>query len=490
MVLPRSCLRKSFHSLAGCMAAALSCTHAANAADVAFPEAVGRWAAATRDSDRIDRHSIALPPYLQGRCRDRLNVTRDSSHPGATLVVTNCDDSGAGSLRDTIAAAVSGDTIDLTQLTCSTITLTSAMIRVLQDDLAINGPGAATLAIDGGGALSQFAHYGQGTFSLDGITLSNGYYSSQAQYAGGGCLYSAANVTIGNSLITQCSLQGHVAEGGAIWTRGDLTLVNTVVTRNRVNGTSFSSAGGAYVIGDLTMQYSTIANNVASNVPQGSGQHSVGGGVHTFGNVLIQNSTISGNQAKNVAGLVFEADMNTTPSATIVNSTISENSATEGGPFGGAYTAIPLTLYNTTIAFNSNSGQGCSGLFAYNAPVILQSSILSDNVSIDLLLRGTATVSGANNLINNADTVPADTIRDCPQLGPLADNGGITLTHMPRSTSPAVDAGNNRMGLTYDQRGTTFPRIFGANADIGAVEWQGGADEQIFNSGFESICDQ
>lgn len=484
--------------LACCMAAALSCagTKAISADPLSSPSAPDQpniysegWSEGTRrGSDRIGRLSVVLPSYLRRQHIASPSAAHGitSPHRASTLEVTNCDDAGTGSLRDTVASAASGDTVDLSQLTCSTITLTSAYIQVLQDDLSITGPGAASFTIDGAGAFSQFAHYGNGTFSLDGLTLANGYYAAQQDGGGGACIFSAANVAIQNSVISQCFLQGHVVSGGAIATVGDLALVNTVITGNRANGTAFSSGGAALVLGDLTVQYSTIADNIASNVPPAAGQHSVSGGLHSLGNVLIQNSTISGNQAKNVAALVLEA-YNNAPTALIINSTISGNVATNGGLFGGAYTAIPLSLYNSTIAFNS--GRGCSGLYAFNAPVTLQSSILADNVSLDLLLHGTATVSGAHNLINNAAVVPPDTIRDCPLLGPLADNGGATLTHMLRSSSPAIDTGSNSMVVADDQRGSGFPRMFGAGVDIGAVEWQGGADERIFHSGFESICD-
>jgi hypothetical protein len=61
-----------------------------------------------------------------------------------------------------------------------------------------------------------------------------------------------------------------------------------------------------------------------------------------------------------------------------------------------------------------------------------------------------------------------------PALGPLADNGGPTLTHAPQSGSPAINAGDNATvtanNLTTDQRG--FARISGGTVDIGAVEIQ------------------
>jgi hypothetical protein len=61
-------------------------------------------------------------------------------------------------------------------------------------------------------------------------------------------------------------------------------------------------------------------------------------------------------------------------------------------------------------------------------------------------------------------------------LGPLADNGGATLTHALLPESPAIDAGSAE-GLTADQRG--FPRHLdllplsngGDASDIGAFEY-------------------
>ena len=67
---------------------------------------------------------------------------------------------------------------------------------------------------------------------------------------------------------------------------------------------------------------------------------------------------------------------------------------------------------------------------------------------------------------------PLDTVLD-----PLADNGGLTLTHALAAGSPAIDAGNNDFSvdaggaaLTTDQRGAGFLRISDVNADIGAFE--------------------
>src|SRR5688572_3001426 len=67
----------------------------------------------------------------------------------ATRVVGNCNDSGAGSLRAVVAAAASGDVIDLRPLACSQILLTSGSITVPQASLTILGRTRYGLTIDG-----------------------------------------------------------------------------------------------------------------------------------------------------------------------------------------------------------------------------------------------------------------------------------------------------------------------------------------------------
>jgi len=56
-------------------------------------------------------------------------------------------------------------------------------------------------------------------------------------------------------------------------------------------------------------------------------------------------------------------------------------------------------------------------------------------------------------------------------LGPLADNGGPTMTHALLAGSTAIDAGANPAGLLNDQRGFGFARTAGAGTDIGAYEY-------------------
>jgi hypothetical protein len=59
-------------------------------------------------------------------------------------------------------------------------------------------------------------------------------------------------------------------------------------------------------------------------------------------------------------------------------------------------------------------------------------------------------------------------------LGPLQNNGGPTLTHLPLSNSPAIDAGDPNFTPPpfHDQRGSCCYRVFGRRMDVGSVETQ------------------
>jgi hypothetical protein len=72
-----------------------------------------------------------------------------------------------------------------------------------------------------------------------------------------------------------------------------------------------------------------------------------------------------------------------------------------------------------------------------------------------------------NTLLASNDPSDGDSFAD-PKLGPLANNGGPTLTMALLPGSPAIDAGNTSLAPATDQRG--FPRPAGLAADIGAYE--------------------
>jgi len=108
-----------------------------------------------------------------------------TGRPFGAIPVTSCADDGSpGTLRSAVAAAASGDTLDLTELTCGTITLLTGQIEVHLDDLTLTGPGADVLTIDGNDNGRVFHHDGVGTLTLGGMTITHGVARSVVAQAG------------------------------------------------------------------------------------------------------------------------------------------------------------------------------------------------------------------------------------------------------------------------------------------------------------------
>jgi hypothetical protein len=435
--------------------------------------------------------------------------SRDITAAPPPIVVENCEDDGAGSLRAAIATAPDGATIDLTLLGCSVISLTTGHIAIAQSDLRLIGPGAAALSIDAGTASSVLRHAGTGTLAIDGLTIAQGSYGS-TDAPKGGCIYSAGSVELTNVAVSACTLEGldgsSSALGGAIYTRGDLELANSVVSSSKAHGTvpgSGGFGGGLYVAGDLVAFDSTVRDNQAYGAPisnsAGGGVFVVGtasltrttvsyngafgaGGVYTLGNVTVDSSTISENSASSAAGMrAAYVDDGTT--ATIVNSTIAANHSF--GSVGGLNLLVAATISNSTIAFN-DANNGLSGLLMSGPTLELESTIIADNTRAgdapdDFAGFGSPVITGQDNLVvASTDPMPPGTITSDPMLGDLGDYGGPTKTIALLDASPAIDAGNDIAGLDRDQRG--FARVGGARADIGAFERQ---VDTIFSDGFD-----
>jgi len=94
--------------------------------------------------------------------------------PATTILVTNTNDSGSGSLRNALAIANDGDTIDFDpSLNGQTITLTSGQL-VVDKSVTISGPGANHLAVDGNANDRIFAITPGETVIISGLTITNG----------------------------------------------------------------------------------------------------------------------------------------------------------------------------------------------------------------------------------------------------------------------------------------------------------------------------
>src|SRR4030095_8595719 len=95
--------------------------------------------------------AVASPRANQGSMR------LSNALPATIIVVTNTNDNGPGSLRDALAVANDGDTIDATGVS-GTILLTSGELQITHN-VTINGPGAGSLAVDGNHTFRVFENF-------------------------------------------------------------------------------------------------------------------------------------------------------------------------------------------------------------------------------------------------------------------------------------------------------------------------------------------
>ena len=405
-----------------------------------------------------------------------------ASRPAATTPVTTCaDDGSAGSLRSVLDAVISGDTVDLSALTCSTITLADGALETQADDLRLLGPSTQRLTIDGNAQDRVMLHLASGTLTVENLDIANGFQVSSGTDIGyAGCLGSAGDITLINSNVRNCTAIGVGSYGGAV-VAGLLTMRNSTITGNTAFGdhptnTTASYGGGAFVYG-VDILDSTISGNIAKGTDNFPLTHfEIGGGLFIAGGGRIERSTISDNLAYRYGGgLANEDDI------VIVNSTISGNVARQdngGGLRIRRFTS--LTLDNSTVANNTAGTQGGGIFFADQAfASTMRSSIVADNTapaSADMGSGEGIVVSGSNNLVETRGallTLAVDTLTSDPLLQVLANNGGPTRTHALGSGSTAFNRGTNTLNLATDQRGPGFPRNANGGVDIGAFEQNG-----------------
>lgn len=402
--------------------------------------------------------------------------------------------------------------------------------------LAIDEKGTLTLinsTVSGNNAVS-----GGGLYVDEGsrVTLTNSWVDDNEAFEGGGIYVNKnARLTVINSQVTKNTSDGG---GGGIFTNEGsmVTITNSQMSGNMIIG----SDGGAIYMGysSLTLTNSQVTGN--STINWGGGiyvDHSTltltnsqvtgntagidGGGIFGDNGLLtLTNSQVSGNSASGGGGiyvddestLIFtngQISSNTSlnfegggifseGAGTLVNSTISGNSAlTDGGGLyidGGTFNLHNVTITNNTADSDGNdSGQG-GGVYIFSpgATLTMTNSIIAGN--LDLSSAGNQHPDCSGQLIGGGYNLIEDTT-GCfaggdltgnltglsPNLGPLQDNGGASLTHALLAGSPAIDAGNpagclDPLGLTLttDQRGFVRPVDGGsgsARCDMGAYEF-------------------
>jgi hypothetical protein len=369
---------------------------------------------------------ILLASFFSALCLIALSTQ------AAMITVTNTNDDGAGSLRQAIAGAHNGDTIEFA--VTGAITLTTGELLV-DKSITISGPGSDNLAL--ASDFGRVFHVSNGvTATIAGLTITNG-----DEDGGGGIRNDHATL-----VVDKCTVSGNHAwyVGGGIYNDGSNGNATLTVTNSTVSGNWAAAPHGA-----------GIAGGIFNDASYGSAT------------LTVTNSTFSDNYANTAGpsggGAIYNYGYFGSATLIVNNSTFSGNSAYQGGAIhnDGIYGSATVTIRDTIL----NGGVLGANLDSWSGSV----TSLGYNLSND---------HGSGFLTAIGDQINTD-----PMLGPLQDNGGPTFTHALLTGSPAIDAGKNFGTGTADQRGAGFVRTFddasianangGDGTDIGAFEVQG-----------------
>lgn len=363
--------------------------------------------------------------------------------------------------------------------------------------IRVNDPGS-TLVVSGTTFRANGAGSGGGALAIGApVTITNSNFTNNNGTIGGAIYAISGTVSVRGTTFAYNSASD---QGGAVW-----SAVNTSISMSSILSNTATNGSPAVYLNSVSSTSSILSSTIAYNNVLGPGGVAATDGIvfnAGSGNLTIANTTI----AKNVGpasccmyGLAIESD----GALTVTNSAIYNHVGNYQG--GGIWNNGTLVIANTTL-FNNSAALTGGGLHnGYNGTggvaTILNSTIYSNSASSggDVYHNSGTTLTIANTIIGNAASggnckVDSGSIVDggnnlddgtsCgfggatgtntnPQLGPLANNGGATMTLALLRGSPAIDAGSDATCAAapvsgVDQRGVHRP--IGSHCDIGAFE--------------------
>ncbi len=262
------------------------------------------------------------------------------------------------------------------------------------------------------------------------------------------------NLTIDATDVNGIIVSGNDARRVFLVTAGTVRIKGLTITNGYVNDTDGSEYGGGavYVTNGSTvfhMEQCTIKNCVVNGSYDDYSGYGAG--------ILVNSAT-----------------------ATITNCTFTGNTAAVSGGAVADWSGCDITIKNCTFTNNagSHATTGTGALYLYNGDLTYGNSIIAGNTGTAASNfynedSGTFTSLG-HNLSDGAmeggaasgDLESKDLANEI-KLGSLQDNGGPTPTLGIEAGSLAIDAGDDSLAPTTDQRG--YAR--NGTSDIGAFEY-------------------
>jgi hypothetical protein len=356
----------------------------------------------------------------------------------------------------------------------------------VSDEVTIDGAGAT---VDAAG-IDRVLHLDAPVVELVDITITGG---DAGGGDGGGILSVGGPLTIGDATITANAAR----DGGGVWAGAPFpTAFSLTVSGSTISSNDASRDGGGLFRtnhGDGAITDTTFEGNAASGLGGGmlldvrthlvritvdGNTAATGGGIavisgSTLPSPILEDSTVSGNTATVAGGGIALTGQN--GRIATIDVTVSGNQAPRGGGFYLDPQFAGLVEITATSVVDNTAAIGAGIEWRRTIVTDIRGSVFANNGPE---CAGTLRSQGYN--VAEDATCPFNAVGDVEDvpvlLGPLADNGGPTLTHLPLAGSPVLDRvpiGTSLLcnaGTPADQRG--LPRPSGVGCDSGAVERQ------------------
>jgi len=480
-----------------------------------------------RSRRRPSRGQHGYAPAQSRQVRPLVEPLEDRFLPSVTVTTAlDATITNRLSLRQAITMVNNGQVADNTIILPAGNYLNLNKALNVTHSLILQGAGASTTIVDGGGADRVFfiAPAAAITVQFSSVTIRDGVTAGN----GGGIDVEDASGQSSTLTLTRCIVTGNTAAvgntttngffgGGVAVINGDVTLINSQVTDNQVMGvdgfgggiadatlgtgnitvtdsdvslnTAGSAGGGITLLGDamhggqgsLTITGSTISNNALTSATLGGG----GVFVATVGAVSVSTSTISDNTSL-LDGGGFENDSIRPASLVFTGDTLTGNRSTQGngGGIGLSQSNANLTVQGSTIAGNSAAQSGGGISDPGNGVVTLTGDRILDNTAASSL-GGGISYAGTSRVA----------ITDCTVSGnvaTLSKGGGLALPNAAATATIADSTltGNKAAtsgGGVYDDAAAltvTDSNIDNNTAhDGGGIESESGANQTVALTG-------
>jgi CSLREA domain-containing protein len=471
-----------------------------------------------REAIQAANHDTAVDACRAGRGADMIRLGEGTF--SLTLVGTNEDAAATGDLDMTADVTIRGAGADLTVIQQSAdspdrvldIAPGGEAIRVVLTGLTVTGgrtsfgagirnagdlhlhdctvSGNMTPASGGG-----IANSGRLTLSQSRVT----HNRSTNVGGGGGGIYNTGDLLLRQSLLQNNGGPSATNGAGLLNVGGHVVLRDSVISMNASQGLGSGISNGIRFLGSISggtivLVRSTVSNNIGfscggidnigtmvlrQSVVQENLHDAFGGSICNSGTMTVTASTISNREAR---GNRFPHGIENTGTLFLRRSTVSHNAANGIVNSGGTLSVLNSTISGNGLGDPSSTFRGIvnqggtlflvsstvsanhgGGLHNSGMAVLAQSIVAAQLGGSDCVLQAPLTSLGYNpdgdgTCLTSGEV--GDLTSPTPGLGPLADNGGPTLTGRP---------------LRTDQRGVRRPQ--GAACDIGAFEREALAEE-------------